>query len=248
MTHGFLSVDASSPAIARSPMEGHAIRAGANVTERGGWRVATDFGDSAREARTCRRSVGWADVSHVPKLELQGSAEEIEAFTPSFGEKTPGPPGSALHAMGAWWCPVTPERLLLIGADTTPGSSVPASVPDRGSLRSADVTTVHAGLLIAGPRAEGMLERLCRLDLRPKTAPVGSFRPGAIGRVSGHVLREADDRFLLLFGWSLGEYIWTLVADAGSRLEGAPVGLDSLPARSSLSPSERSDLDTGVPG
>jgi hypothetical protein len=28
------------------------------------------------------------------------------------------------------------------------------------------------------------------------------------------VLREAEDRYLMLFGAALGEYMWTVVADA----------------------------------
>jgi hypothetical protein len=34
------------------------------------------------------------------------------------------------------------------------------------------------------------------------------------------VLREDEDRFLMLFGWALGEYMWTVVADAAESLGG----------------------------
>ena len=44
--------------------------------------------------------------------------------------------------------------------------------------------------------------------------PVGAFRPGSVARTPGYVLREDDERFLMLFGWALGEYVWTVVADA----------------------------------
>ena len=46
--------------------------------------------------------------------------------------------------------------------------------------------------------------------------PVGGFRPGSVARTPGYVLREDADRFLMLFGWALGEYLWTVVADAAS--------------------------------
>jgi len=42
------------------------------------------------------------------------------------------------------------------------------------------------------------------------------------------VLREDEDRFLMLFGWALGEYMWTVVVDAAQSLGGAPVGVDAL--------------------
>ena len=35
------------------------------------------------------------------------------------------------------------------------------------------------------------------------------------------ILVEAPDRFLLLFGWAVGEYMWTVVADAAQPLGGA---------------------------
>ena len=35
-----------------------------------------------------------------------------------------------------------------------------------------------------------------------------------MARTPGYVLREDADRFLMLFGWALGEYMWTVVADA----------------------------------
>ena len=47
--------------------------------------------------------------------------------------------------------------------------------------------------------------------------PVGGFRPGSVARTPGYVLREDAERFLMLFGWALGEYMWTVVADAGER-------------------------------
>ena len=42
------------------------------------------------------------------------------------------------------------------------------------------------------------------------------------------ITREDADRFLMLFGWALGEYMWTVVADAAESLGGGPVGVDAL--------------------
>jgi hypothetical protein len=42
------------------------------------------------------------------------------------------------------------------------------------------------------------------------------------------ILVEATDRFLLLFGWSIGEYMWTVVKDAARPRGGVPVGVDAL--------------------
>jgi hypothetical protein len=44
------------------------------------------------------------------------------------------------------------------------------------------------------------------------------------------VLRQTESRWLMLFGAALGQYMWTVVADAAGSLGGGPVGVDSLDA------------------
>ncbi len=49
-----------------------------------------------------------------------------------------------------------------------------------------------------------------------------------MARTPGAVLREAEDRWLMLFGAAVGCYVWTVVADAAESLGGGPVGLEAL--------------------
>jgi glycine cleavage system aminomethyltransferase T len=197
VTLDFLRPDAER-AVARSPMERQALHAGARFEVRGGWNVAVAY--DAEE--TLHRTVAWADVSHVPKLELHGRHELT--------------PGLASRTNGAWWCPVTRDRTLVIGG-----------TPDLAEDH-VEVTTALAALIIAGPLARELFARFCALDLRPQATPLGGFRPGSVARTPGYVLREDTDRFLMLFGWALGEYLWTVVADAAEGLGGGPVGIDAL--------------------
>jgi glycine cleavage system aminomethyltransferase T len=187
-------------ALARSPMEGQARAAGARFEVRDGWNVAVGYdGD---EAGALAHAAGWADVSHLTKLELRGGAELR--------------PGEATRSRGAWWCRVSADRALVVGGAR--------DVVDDG----VEVTTALAALTVAGPLAREVLARFCALDLRDAATPVGGFRPGSVARTPGYVLREDAERFLVLFGWALGEYLWTTVADAAQRLGGAPVGVDAL--------------------
>ena len=75
-----------------------------------------------------------------------------------------------------------------------------------------------------------MFARFCALDLRPSQTPLHALRPGSIARQPGILIREDQDRFLFLFGWGVGEYMWTVVADAAEHLGGRPVGVDALAA------------------
>jgi hypothetical protein len=57
---------------------------------------------------------------------------------------------------------------------------------------------------------------------------VTGLRPGSIARQPGLIVREGEDRFLFLFGWAVGQYMWTVVDDAARHLGGRPVGVDAL--------------------
>jgi glycine cleavage system aminomethyltransferase T len=178
----------SGEAVARSPMERQALDSGARFEVRDGWNVAVGYDGESPDA-----PVRWADASHLPKIEVHGHHER--------------PLGQATRTNGAWWCPVTRDRTLVLGDRDADG---------------VDLTCALAALTVSGPLARELFARFCALDLRPQSLPVGGFRPGSVARTPGYVLREDEDRFLMLFGWALGEYMWTVVSDAASALGGAP--------------------------
>ena len=200
MSLSFLSpASADGTAVARSPMERKARAAGARFEDRDGWNIAVEYPGEDRVGEI----VGWTDMSHLRKLEIQG-------------EDVPGELGEAKREGDAWICQLTPTRALLIGGD---------HAPPPGAV---DVTTCFAALTIFGPLAREVIARFCALDLRPQVAPPGSFRPGSIARQPGMIVVQDTDRFLLLFGWAVGEYVWTVVEDAARSLDGGPVGSPAL--------------------
>jgi glycine cleavage system aminomethyltransferase T len=195
----FVSPAASEEAVARSPMERLARAAGASFEIRDGWNVPTSYREEAASA-----AVAWADVSHLRKWEVH---------EPGAG----GELGTARREGDARWCGLTRDRALVLG-----GTAAPASA------NALDVTCNYAALTIIGPQARETIARFCALDLRPQVTPPQSFRPGSIARQPGLLLVEAEDRFLLLFGWAVGEYMWTVVADAAKPLGGRPVGIEAI--------------------
>ena len=197
MSFGFLSVAAGSSAIARSPMERQAAAAGARFELRGGWNVAVAYAGEDRAAG------GWADVSQL-------RIDEFHGALPLAVEE-----GGAARSEGAWWCPMTRERALVIGGSGPLG-------------RVQDMTSCYAGLVICGPHARDVLARFTAIDVRERSLPVGGLRPGSVARTPGLVLRESEDRFLMLFGWAFGEYMWTVVEDAARPFGGGPLGADAL--------------------
>jgi glycine cleavage system aminomethyltransferase T len=204
MTLDFLSLAAAGP-LARSPLADRSHQR-AELEERDGWQVVVSYGDAEGESLALGSTVGWADRSHLAKLELSPPAELPATLTP----------GQAERRGAGWACPITARRALLVG--------------DSGAVDgpALDLTSNLAAIAVAGPLAREAIARFCALDVRASALPVGGFRPGSIARTPGYLLRDGEDSFLLLFGAAYGIYLWEVVADAGARLGGRPVGVEAL--------------------
>jgi glycine cleavage system aminomethyltransferase T len=200
----------SPDALCRSPMERQAAAAGASFEERDGWNVAVRFDGLEAERERARTTVGFADMSHLGKVEVQG-------------EHVPGLElGTATFVDGVWWLPYEPERAIALSEPVEL-----ASLRD-GLPGAVDVTTAFAAIAIGGPLAREVFARFTAIDLRDQITPLRGFRPGSVGRTPGAILREGEQRWLMLFGAALGQYMWTVVADAAESLGGGPVALDAL--------------------
>ena len=236
MSLAFLTPDTLGPGIAaRSPMERLARAAGARMQLREGWNIATAYSDGGRERLLLEERVGFADRCDMVKLELQAEPAALAGLTRVASGGQTLRPGRAVRSRGAWWCPVTPARTLVLG-EREEGPAIREAVagaaedlPATVTVTVTDLTCGLAALALAGPAAPELLARFCAIDVRPAVMPVGAFRPGSVARTPGYVLRDGEQRLLVLVGWALGEYLWTVVADAAEHLGGGPVGADALP-------------------
>ncbi len=218
-TLAFLTPDVQSQdVLARSPMEHLARQAGGRFAARDGWNVAVGFEPAAAEAERMTKTVGFTDRSQLAKFELSGSAEAIAGLGLTLG--------TAEQRDGAWWCPITPERVLVFG-EPAATAGIRAAVDAVGG-RVVDLTTGLCALTLVGPECRELLARFCAIDVRPAVAPVRSFRPGSVARTPGYLLVEDEQRLLTMVGWALGQYLWEVVADAAEHLGGGPVGADAL--------------------
>lgn len=216
----FLHADAPGGALAAiSPMARDAAAAGARFETRDGWEVAVAFSGAQVETRAIGESVGFADLSHLGKLELQGDIGSLADANFQYG--------TATRAEQAWWCGLTPDRALVI-CESSATAALRERVAERFDGHVLDVTSNFAALALAGPLARETFARFCALDLRPSVTPVRGFRPGSVARTPGFVLREAPDRYLALVGSAVGSSVWEVVADAAAHLGGRPVGVDAL--------------------
>ncbi|HLY50016.1 MAG TPA: hypothetical protein VKR21_12560 [Solirubrobacteraceae bacterium] len=230
----FLTPDATGEALARTPMEQLAQAAGARFEAREGWNVAVAFGDSELERRRMEETVAFCDRSAMVKLELQAEAPALAAAVAAVTGGAELEPGLAVRAADAWWCPVTPSRVLVLGepaAGRELRGTVAAALTEAAGTRPTslvDVTCGLAAMALVGPGARELLARFCAIDVRPAVTPAAGFRPGSVARTPGYVLVEGDQRLLILVGWALGEYLYEVVSDAAAHLGGGPVGADAV--------------------
>jgi heterotetrameric sarcosine oxidase gamma subunit len=227
----FLSPGANDEAASRSPMERQALAAGAKLERRDGWSIAARFDGEEAERARCATSVGFADMSHLGKIEVQAAADEIEQVVEHRLEL-----GTATRTETGWLLPYTPERAIAVCAPG-PRAGLLRTLSDAaagaaGHTSVIDVTTTFGAMVITGPQARETFARFTAIDLRPAALSVNGFRPGSVARTPGAILREDEDRFLMLFGSALGQYMWTVVADAAESLGGGPVGAEVLEAMS----------------
>jgi heterotetrameric sarcosine oxidase gamma subunit len=218
--------------LACSPMAREARAAGARFEARDGWNVAAGYTSVEQERETCRRTAGWADVSHLGKLEIQAGADDLRAIVAQAADGATLELGTSTRANDAWWCPLTRERAVVLCAPAATAGLrerlEEAAAAADGFAGVVELTTKYGALTLLGPLAREVFARFSAIDLRPQVAPVGALRPGSIARGPGMLVVEGEDRFLFTFGWALGPYMWTTVADAAEHLGGAPVGLDAL--------------------
>ena len=243
MNLDFLTTGAAAAdgAVACSPMQGQTVAAGAQLEVRNGWRLATHYGGvgAEAEAASARRTAGWADVSHLGKLELQGPPDQLDRVASECGAELRL--GEAVRSGDAWWCRLTTTRALVVcDAPATDALRAQLAEASAGADRVTvcDVTTNFAALTLVGPLAREVFARFSALDLRPAVTPVRALRPGSIGRQPAILVCEAEDRYLFLFGWAVGQYMWTVVEDAAVHLGGRPVGLTTLDSLAAPLPEE----------
>lgn len=236
MTLEFLAPDAAEPfdgaaPATRSPIEWVHRDAGAELSERAGWRVVARYGDAVVEATACARAVGVADFSHLGKLELQAAPEAAARIVAGVAGGAALELGRASLHDGVWWCPITAGRVLAI----TPPEAT-ARVRDELEAAAArepfasvcELTTALSSNAVCGPLARETFARSSALDLRPEVFGDAAFAPVSVARVPGMVLRTGADSFLHLFGAGYAQYIWTVFVDAAEHLGGRAVGVDAI--------------------
>ena len=200
----FLSPAATSGAALRTPMERRHLSAGATIEQRDGWRIAVYEPRNGLEA--------WAaDVSHIGKLDVRGSAERIDELTGSLEL------GRADSTDSVWTLRLSPTHAVVL----CPFERV-IELSERIGAGVVDMTCGWAAVVLGGPAARDVFMRSSSLDVREDRFPPGACMAGSVMRCPSMVLNDAG-RLWVLCGWELGEYMWEALLDAGVSRSSATI-------------------------
>jgi glycine cleavage system aminomethyltransferase T len=205
-------------------------QAGGVLVMRDNRAVVAHYGSAAGELAACVSAVGLADRSDLAIVQLDGPATQLRHLSERLAD-TELAPGGAAHSGGAWWCAVSPERMLVLG-DARSGDRLHAVLRARVARRSAvtlaDRSDELAALAVVGRRASALLAELGVYGESgdPRHVPPLTVHTGAGAEVLW--LLESDDRALALMAAADAPAVWHAMQRAGRSYGLCAVGQEAL--------------------
>jgi glycine cleavage system aminomethyltransferase T len=163
-----------------------------------GWQLPARYAEPLDEMAQLCAAVGVSDASYLTKLDLRGEL----------------PPGTT----GRRW-KLTPTRSLIT-------SLLPISYVASSSI--TDVTSVYSAILLAGPQARSVLQKLTTLNVREAAILDGAARQTRLAHVNAMILRVDHaglPGFLILITRDVAEHVWDALLHSGHEFGIRPFGL-----------------------
>ncbi len=218
---------------------------GKRPRERWSFRRSNYFEHVGREARHVHEHVGLQDMSAFAKFEISGPGAEAW-LDRIFANRIPKKTGSLglchlLTRFGGVRLEATiyregPQQFYLVSAgafERHDWDYLQKLMPRDGSVTAQKVTTQYGVLVVAGPRARDLLQKVTDADLSSKAFPWLSGRPINIGAAQARALRV---NFVGELGWELHHpiemqnYIFDLLWEEGRALDLKPFGIKTMDA------------------
>ena len=180
-------------------------RHGARLERRDDWLVAVKYPDEPD-------NIGNAivDFAHRPTIEINGPNVGLRLAEFCGGDI----PVRQMRSAADWHAyRLTAARAIVFG-------KLPQPIPD-----ALDVTGGWVSLVLLGPDAERVLNKVTAVDLRERTLPVGGCCQGPIFGVNTLFGRFAR-RIELHICYDSAEFLWDVLLDAGAEFQLKPAGVD----------------------
>lgn len=219
-----MSVIERAAPIRRSPLaEWHRQRGGRPVST-GEWPAT--YGDVHRERRAVRERVGLLDAGPFDRLALAGGRLAADPPAPPFvvARVTDGRVDGRVAQL--WGLTSESSLLVLPGTDARSAGALAARLDAEG-IRTIDVSSYYATLVLAGPRARDVLEELFTVDVSERALPDRTIVFGPLARVTATFARldlRSSPAFSVMVERDQAEYVWEALLRIGERHGIEPVG------------------------
>jgi aminomethyltransferase len=200
--------------------------------DRFGWIRAERFTDPEEEKRSAERRVGVGDISHLTKLSLKGTnvKQKISDLYKHGKEAVNGivlteGPGSFREVLCAVLC--RDEAMLIMNPVMSDPVRKLLGVDGSKSFTLTDVTSVLAGVYIAGEKSKYALRKLTELNVNPEEFPNLAATYSPLRHVPSIVMRfdlEKVAGYQIYFERAYGEYMWDAIFGAGKEFNMIPIG------------------------
>ena len=221
------------------------LAAGATLGWSSGWKRALSYGDLAGEYRAVRERVGMMDVGTLGRFLIAGRDAARLAGSVFAGRIEDLAPGRSRYVLaldeGGY---VVDDGLLCVvedGSYLLTSTSGGAERMDARLREWADRLQLHlhlldrtselGAILVAGPRARDLLERLTGDPMEAAALPYPGHRELTLAGVPCRAIRSGfvgELAFELHHPRSRGPELWDALLREGKALEISPFGLDAL--------------------
>ena len=240
--YGLSEADLAKPDVLLN--ENHpAVAEGERPREKWSFRRSNDFEFIGAECRNVHENVGLQDMSAFAKFEVSGPG--AEAWLDSIlTNKVPKAIGRVtltylLTKRGGVRAEFTltrtgPESFYLVSAgalETHDFDSLRKRLPGDGGVRIDKVTTQYGVLVLAGPRARSVLEKVADIDVSNAAFPWLTARPLSVGAAG---LRAMRVNFVGELGYELHHpiemqnYVFDALMAAGAEFGIRPFGIRAM--------------------
>ncbi len=185
---------------------------GGGLIDHHGWQVPAFFSSSLEEVQRVSTGAGLADVSWLAKFDLKGSG--VASLSSVDG-------GASFWRLG-------PRHAWIIRDPESASGSRSLFESLQPSVYAADVTSVYAAFLLAGPRSRDILRKLTSLDVSDRALANRQIGQTTLAHVHARIRRQDFPKvsaFLILVSREYGESVWEALFHAGEEFELVPFGV-----------------------
>ncbi len=228
---------AAPTALKRTPLYELHRELGAKLIDFGGWEMPVQYAGILEEHRAVRERVGLFDVSHMGEFDVAGkdALACLQWLTPNdVGKLEDGRIhySAFLTEKGTFVDDLLVYRkaadayLLVVNAGNTPKDFAWATAHAKGDVRISDRSADYALIAVQGPKAAGLLARVCRPD--PSDLPYYGFRDTRVCGADALVSRTGytgEDGFEVYCRPEDSSRIFRALLDEGRPDGAVPCGL-----------------------